>query len=57
MPARVHRTTLDQDSDREEGSLPDTGQARLRVIGKLCGSAENEALRRNERLDQKIEKR
>ena len=50
MPARVHRTTLDQDSNWEEGSIPDTGQARIRVIGELCGSAENEALRRNERL-------
>ena len=50
MPARIYRTTMNQNNDREEGSLPDTDKARLGVEGKLCGSVENEAIRRDERL-------
>ena len=35
---------MNQDSDREEGNLPDTDKARLGVEGKLCDSTENELL-------------
>ena len=48
---------MNQDSDREEGNLPDTDKTRSGVEGGLCDSTENETSRRDERSGHKTKYR